>query len=173
MNGHPAEGSRDALLELHFAEAEEEAAARTRAHAEACAECRAYLASLGRLEEALHGWADEAAPAGLREASLARAAAVRQVVPRAAAPPSAAPLLGLLPLMAAGLGLVWLVGSRFAASSPWQAVEELLGVPPAAAFAAAALVLVLAGGVASLAVAPALVLESRRSARGAQTEGLR
>jgi hypothetical protein len=72
------------------------------------------------------------------------------------------PLVGLLPVIAALLlsirGLAgWLGGLSF-----WTLLEKWPAVQVAAPFGAAVVVLFALGGLASLAAAPALVMESRR-----------
>jgi hypothetical protein len=72
------------------------------------------------------------------------------------------PLVGLLPVIAALLlsirGLAgWLGGLPF-----WTLLEKWPAVQVAAPFGAAVVVLFALGGLASLAAAPALVMESRR-----------
>jgi hypothetical protein len=72
------------------------------------------------------------------------------------------PLVGLLPVIAVLLVSIrqlaaWLGGLPF-----WTALEGWPVVQDAAPFAAAIVVLFMLGGLASLAAAPALVMESRR-----------
>ena len=154
------EGRRNALLALHFHEGEAGDAA---AHVADCVECRQYLAAVADVEGAFRKTADDAPPAGLRAQVLARAASAAQVgAPRRRpAAPSAAPLLGLLPAMVMMLALVWLTGGYLASWSFWDALAPRLQA--LAPFVAAALVVGVAGGLGSLALAPALVLERQKT----------
>lgn len=61
-------------LLLHYGELPQAETAAARAHAEACPDCRALLAGLGRAEAMLAA-SDPAAPAGLAAAALERALA--------------------------------------------------------------------------------------------------
>jgi len=154
------EGNRNALLALHFREGEE---AETQAHVESCAACRRYLDDLKRVEAALLGWDDDVPPADLREIVLARA--TQEAQPRRALrpPSSAAPLLGLLPAMAAFVGAVSYVGGWLATLPQWETLGGWPGLQELAPFGTAALLLAFVGGLASLAIAPALVLENRKT----------
>jgi hypothetical protein len=80
----------------------------------------------------------------------------------AASVPSAMPLVGLLPVIAALVLSIrelaqWLGGLPY-----WVLLEKWPAVQNAAPFGAAAFVLFALGGLASLAAAPALVMDSRR-----------
>jgi predicted anti-sigma-YlaC factor YlaD len=152
------EGNRNALLALHFHEG---GTARTAAHAGECAECRAYLRAIAELEAAIVG-ADDTPPADLRESVLERALSQRQAPAPAKVRPAAgaAGLLGLLPVMAMLMALVHTLGTTVAGWVDWQALVPQ--APNVAPFAVAVVVLLVAGGLASLAMAPALVLENRK-----------
>ena len=76
--------------------------------------------------------------------------------------PSAMPLVGLLPVIAALLLSIRELAQWLAALPFWDSLEEWPAVQVAAPFGAAALVLFALGGLASLAAAPALLMESRR-----------
>lgn len=152
------EGNRNALLALHDHEGEPAGIA---AHVETCAECRGYLQAIVEVEGALGGWMDEAPPADLRERVLVRATRPPQLPARHAVPASAAPLLAMLPVMAAFVGVVLKAGAYLASWPCWEAlVPRVHGLAP---FGAVALLLALAGGLASLAVAPVLLLESKKA----------
>lgn len=154
------EGNRNALLALHYGEGDAAGAA---AHAEGCAECRAYLQALREIEGALAGWGEEKPPVDLRERVLARATRPAQLPARRnpAAAPSAAPLLAMLPVMAAVVLAVNHLGAYVARWPYWEALAPWL--QDVAPFGAVAAALAVAGGVASLAMAPVLVLDSRKS----------
>jgi hypothetical protein len=163
MTDRHAHGSnRNAVLALWGGECDAVAARRTRAHIASCADCGADFEALSRLESALLASKDDAPPARLRDQLVARATALPQLAPRPRPDRSAAPLLALLPVMALVVVLVWVLGAWLAASPAWAAVT---GASPTASFGAAALLFLALGGLASLSLAPVLVLSSRRSAR--------
>jgi hypothetical protein len=167
------DGNRNLLLALHFGEGDPRTAAATRAHVEGCAACGRYLAELEDLGRVLRAWPDAAPPPGMGPRIVAQAALVAQAAPArrapAARPPraraDALPLLALVPLMGALVEL----GRRIAGWLPdlafWPRIEEwpsLAPVLPVLPVVAATLVLLAIGGLATLAAAPALMLESRR-----------
>jgi hypothetical protein len=154
------EGNRNALLALHYGEGAEVG---TAAHVESCAACRRYLDDLEHVEAALRQWEDEAPPPDLRELVLARALREPQQPARPQVDSSAAPLLALLPVMAAFVTAVSYVGGWLAPLRQWEPLDRWPGLQDLAPFGAALLVLALLGGLASLAVAPALVLENRKT----------
>jgi hypothetical protein len=154
------DGRRNALLALHFHEGD---AADSAAHVAGCAECRAYLETLASIEAAFVS-ADEAPPAGLRAQVLARAAHTPQIEPRrrpqVSGGPSPLPLVGVPAAIATFAGGVWWLGERLSEWSLWDTLAPLApGVEALAPFIAAGLALIVAGGLLSLALAPALVLE--------------
>jgi hypothetical protein len=155
-----AEGSRNALLALHLGEGDPRALAGTRAHVAACAECRDYLALLAGVQEALGQWEDEAPPADLRERVLARATRSPRPAPAFRPAMDAMPLLGVLPVMAAMAAAVRALAARLPVLPAWSFLE---GSPALQAFlpvGAATVVLLALGALGTLALAPALVLES-------------
>jgi hypothetical protein len=164
---------RSAALALHFLEGDAEALAAARAHLEGCAACRDYRAGLSSLQGALEAWADESPPKALRERVLARALSTARQAPGPATATHALPLFGLLPVMATLVAAIRLVAVRLPdlPYSRWfegLAVLELLGPTGTAAFLMLAL-----GALATLALAPALFLESRGSeGRPRRTVGL-
>jgi anti-sigma factor RsiW len=158
-----AEGNRNALLALHFGECDALAAAETRTHVEACPACGEYLATLSELSESLTKWHDEAPPAGMGQRIVAQAVRSPQPPFGVARPPAdALPLLGLLPVMGALLTLIRLVAAWLPALSFWPRLEQWPALQPIVPFAAATVALLALGGLATLAAAPALVLETRR-----------
>jgi putative zinc finger protein len=156
------EGDRNALLAYHYGEGDERARAETRAHLEGCASCRDYLAGLAELELALRLWSDELPPAGGWARVRARIA-LATPPPRTRPLPDAAALLGLVPLMAAGLALARLLAGRLSALAWWPHLESWPVVSSLGSFGIAVVVLLLLGGLGSLALAPALLLESRKN----------
>jgi hypothetical protein len=130
---HPGHGE---LLELHFGEADEPARVAAEAHVRDCAACAAFLADLRWVERVLAGGPAEAPPADGLERVLARIESVRPARRR-----KAHWLRAALPSAAA-------LVSGFAAA-------HLGGVAAALAFFAL-------GSIATLAVAPVLILESQR-----------
>jgi hypothetical protein len=159
VTGEREEGDRNALLALHFEEGDRRVVAAARAHALVCPRCQEYLGLLSDVEVALHEWADEPPPPGLADRVLSQA--VRSTQPAPAAPvPSAMPLIGLLPVIALMLASVRHLGGWLAALPIWSALEGWPAVEWAAPFGTAVVVLFVLGGLASLAAAPALVLES-------------
>jgi hypothetical protein len=159
-----AEGNRNGLLALHFREGDAVAAAETRTHVEGCLPCRRYLAALSEVEEALAGWQNEMPLRGMAERIVARAVSAPQPPFAVARPPAvdALPLLGLLPVMGAFLMLIRLVAARLPALAFWPRLEQWPALQPIVPFAAATVALLAVGGLATLAAAPALVLETRR-----------
>ena len=155
------DGNRNALLALHFRDG---GTTHTAAHVTECAECRAYLRMIEEVEAELVGAGDEKPPDGLRDAVLSHALAARQA-PRPAPSPrttaAATPLLALLPVMALLVTVAARVGAAVERWPYWQ--EMVPQAPPLAAIAAAVIALLLAGGLVSLAIAPVLVLESRKT----------
>jgi hypothetical protein len=158
----PAPCDRAALLALHYGEAAPAEQARLRGHVAGCAECSSYLALLGEVEGSLLAWTDEAPPAGVWQEIRARVAGS---APRPAPLRSwgrAAELLALLPGMAVGLTLAWLLAGGLASLPFWPWLAQWAAVQYLGAFGVALVMLALLGGLGSLALAPALVLDSRR-----------
>jgi predicted anti-sigma-YlaC factor YlaD len=130
---HPSPGE---LLELHFGEAGPVAAARLRAHAHGCAECRAQLEEVAWAERLLSELPVEEPPADGLERVLARVAPdpadarLPFATWRAIAPSAAAVTSGALALAIGGL--------------------------------TAALAFIAAGSLVTLSLAPALILDSQR-----------
>ena len=161
----PQEGNRNRLLALHYHEGDAGSEALTRVHVEGCAECREYLATLERVEGTLRGWIDEAPPADVWEGVQARVAREPRRQPVPLPLPGAAALLALLPAMAACLALVRLVASQLAALPFWPWLSQWPGVGFIGSSGLAVLLLLLLGGLGSLALAPPLLLESRKDGR--------
>jgi hypothetical protein len=159
-----AEGNRNALLAFHFGEGDAVTAAETRTHVEGCLPCRQYLASLSELEAALGAWRDDVPPAGMAERIVAHAVSAPQPPFAVARPPGldALPLLGLVPVMGAVLMLIRMVAARLPALWFWPRLEQWPALEPIVPFAAATVALLAVGGLATLAAAPALMLETRR-----------
>jgi anti-sigma factor RsiW len=158
-----AEGNRNALLALHFGECDARTGAEVRAHVESCPACGQYLATLSELDELLAKWHDDAPPAGMGEGIVARAVRSPQPPPRMVRPRAGAlPLLGLLPVMGALVALIRLVAAWLPVLSFWPPLEQWPALQPVVPFVAATLTLLVLGGLATLAAAPALVLEARR-----------
>src|SRR5262249_3217866 len=136
-----------------------------REHALGCADCREYLAQLRDVEQALAAWEDEAPLPLWRERIPERAALSPQHGPPPRPASSALPLLGLLPVMV----VVVLSGRALAAWLPllgfWPSLEGWPVLQATLAPAAALVALVMLGGLAALAMAPALVLESEERRR--------
>jgi anti-sigma factor RsiW len=163
----PSEGNRNALLALHFGELDAPSEAACRAHLADCAECRTYLSTLEQVDRALRCWGEEAPPDGVRERTLARIGRAAQRVPRRRRSQTALPLLALVPAMAAAVALTSVVATRLADWACWERLAVWPGVSLLGAFGVTALLMLIAGGLGSLALAPALVLESRKSGRAA------
>jgi hypothetical protein len=169
------EGNRNAVLALHFGEGDPGTLDEARRHVAECAECRDHLAGLSQVQEALLGWPDAEPPPGLGERILA--AATRSARP-AHAPgptPDALPLLGLLPVMAALVAVVGALGAWLAGQPLWASLEGWPFLQEAVPFGVAVLMVLTAGALGTLALAPALVLESGAGARlaAARPLGLR
>jgi hypothetical protein len=160
-------GNRNVLLAIHFGEADPRTAGQAREHVASCAACRAYLDELDAVGRALAAWTDERPPAGTAERIVAHAVRAPQRPVAIARRPArgALPLLGALPVMGALVVLIRAVASWLPALSFWPRLEDwpaLAPIAPIAPFAAAALAVMAVGGLATLAAAPALVLEARR-----------
>lgn len=152
---HPSPG---ALLELHFEESAGAERDALTAHVRQCRQCEALLQEVRHLERALAVGPDDGPPADGLERVLARVAVLKPAQARRAewaraAVPSAAALLagawairaGAERLNALGLGPGLSVG---------PVSGDLLGL------SLAALGVVVAGGLVTLALAPVLILES-------------
>jgi anti-sigma factor RsiW len=158
------EGDRNALLALHFDEGEPRTDARTRAHLETCARCREYLHGLGDVERQLRAWTDEPLPAYLADRLFARVARSVQVsVPRIER--RAPALLALLPLMAVLMTAGRALADRLGALASWSEIAQWPGVALLGTSGVTVVLLLLGGGLLTLAIAPALMLESQRGRR--------
>ena len=157
-----SEGDRNALLAVHFGEGDARTLAATRAHALDCPRCQVYLRVLSDVDAALRAWPEEAPPPDLAARVLSQATRLPQHASVVASVPSAMPLVGLLPVIAALLLSIRELAQWLAALPFWASLEEWPAVQVAAPFGAAAFVLFALGGLASLAAAPALLMESRR-----------
>lgn len=157
------EGDRNALLAFHYGEGDERSRAETGAHLLGCAACRDYLASLEGVEATLRGWSDELPPAGGWARIRARIVLAAPPPPRTRPLPDAAALLGLVPMMVAGLALARLLAGRLTTLPWWPQLESWPVVSTLGSFGLAVVVLLLVGGLGSLALAPALLLESRKN----------
>jgi len=157
-------GNRNVLLAVHFGEADPRTAAETRAHVETCATCRGYLAELEDVTEALAAWTDERPRVGLADRIIGHAVSLPQRPVAVARRPTAGalPLLGALPLIVALMVLIRLVAGWLPALSFWPRLDQWPALAPFVPLAAATLAVMAIGGLATLAAAPALVLENRR-----------
>jgi anti-sigma factor RsiW len=162
MTVERSEGDRNALLALHFGEGDARTLDDARAHAEGCPRCQEYLQLLSDVDAALREWPDEAPPPDLAMRVLSRATRSTRHRPVAPYVPSAMPLVGLLPVIAAFLVSIRQLAAWFGGLPFWTVLEGWPVVQNAAPFAAAIVVLFTLGGVASLAAAPALVMDTRR-----------
>jgi hypothetical protein len=153
--GHPP---ADALLELHYGEATAGERATILPHVEGCRECATFLADLGRLDRDLSPGPEDTPPAEGLERVLARVASVGP-----ARRPRADWVVALAPSAAVMLAGAWAIhagGERLNAlgmvpGALWGLVPgELLGP------SLAALGLLGLGALATLALAPVLILES-------------
>ncbi len=162
MTVERSEGDRNALLALHFGEGDARTVAAARAHVDGCPRCQEYLHLLSAVEAALHEWPEEAPPPELAARVLSQATRLPQHAPAATSVPSAMPLVGLLPVIVAFLLSTRQLAEWLAELPLWVVFENWPAVQGAAPFGAAVVVLFALGGLASLAAAPALVMESRR-----------
>jgi hypothetical protein len=162
MTVERSEGDRNALLAVHFGEGDARTMAAARTHALACPRCQEYLRVLSDVDAALRAWPEEAPPPDLAARVLSHATRLPQRASRVAPVPSAMPLVGLLPVIVTLLLSIREMAQWLAALPFWASLEEWPAVQVAAPFGAAALVLFALGGLASLAAAPALLMESRR-----------
>jgi hypothetical protein len=157
-----SEGDRNALLDVHFGEGDARTLAATRAHVEGCPRCQQYLRILSDVDGALREWPDEAPPPDLAARVLSRATRLPHHAPARASLPGAMPLVVLLPVIATLLVSIRQLAQWLAALPFWVVLEKWPAVQGAAPLGAAVLALFALGGLASLAAAPALVMESRR-----------
>ncbi len=163
MTVERSEGDHNALLAVHFGEGDAGTLAATRAHVAGCPRCQQYLRILSDVDAALREWPEEEPPPDLAARVLSRATRLPQHPPARASVPSAMPLVALLPVIAALLASIRQLAQWLAALPFWVALEKWPAVvQDAAPLGAAALLLFALGGLASLAAAPALVMESRR-----------
>ena len=161
---------RGAALAVHFGEDDPRTLDSARAHLEICAACREYVAELSAVQGALEAWVDEPPPTTLRARVLQRATSAPRPAPNPSLAPHALSLFALVPVMAALVAAIRVLAGGLSAwaSAPGSeglALLELIGPTPVAA-----LFLLALGGLATLALAPALFLESRgpRHTLGAQ-----
>lgn len=137
-----------------------------------CDVCRAVEDERSADRIALHAWADEAPPAFLRARVLARAIATPQQAPAPFTAPHALPLFAVVGLMAALAAAVrvlslWGPVCDYFPRLAGPAVFEVLGPIGVAAF-----LMLGVGALATLAMAPALFLESQGLVRRRRTLGL-
>jgi hypothetical protein len=154
------EGNRNALLALHFQEGDPRRAAAAHEHAKGCASCREYLAALMDIEGTLRRWPDERPSASLGDRVLAHAVRPARQAPALRTAPSAMPLLGLLPVMAALLAAIRQLASWLPTLAFWPQLDASPLLALVFPFGVAALMLLVLGGLSTLAIAPALVLET-------------
>jgi hypothetical protein len=152
---------RGAALALHFAEGDAATLAAAESHLASCAACRAYREELAGLQAALQTWVEEPPPPALRERVLARALATPRQAPAPRSTPHALPLFLLVPVMAALVAATMLVAAQLEAWLYSPGYHGLVLLDVLGPTASAALVLLALGGLATLALAPALFLESR------------
>jgi hypothetical protein len=157
-----SEGDRNALLAVHFGEGDARTVAATRAHVEGCLRCQEYLRLLSDVDATLREWPEEDPPPDLATRVVSRATRLPQQAPARASVPSAMPLVVLLPVIAVLLVSIRQLAERLAALSFWVVLEKWPAVQDAAPFGAAVVLLFALGGLASLAAAPVLVMDSRR-----------
>jgi hypothetical protein len=158
-----AAGNRNVLLALHFGEARDPRP--LRAHVDSCAACREYLASLAAVTEALGRWPDGAPPSAMADRIVAHSIRAPQPKARPATGrphAGALPLIGLFPIMGALVIAIRLLAGWLPRLPFWPRLEDWPNLQPIVPFVAATAVLLIAGGLAALAAAPALVLETRR-----------
>ena len=137
-----------------------------------CDVCRACEDERSAERTALHAWADEAPPAFLRARVLARAVGTPQQAPASVAAPHALPLFAVVGVMAALVAAVrvlalWGPVCEYFPRLTGPAVCEVLGPIGVAAF-----LMLGVGALATLAMAPALFLESQGLMRRRRTLGL-
>jgi hypothetical protein len=130
-----------------------------------CAVCRAYQDERSAAGTFLHAWADEAPPASLRARVLARAiAAPQQAPPQARAPvsaPDALPLFAVVAVMAALVAAIRLIALWGPAWRYWPRLAGLTMLEALGPTGIATLLLLGTGALVTLALAPALFLESQ------------
>jgi anti-sigma factor RsiW len=157
------EGDRNALLAYHYGEGDERACTEIRAHLEGCASCRDYLAGLTQLEQILRVWPDELPAAGSWSRIRARIALAAPPREHTRPLPDAAALLGLVPMMIAGLALARQLAGQLTSMAWWPQLSSWPVVSSLGSFGMAVVVLLLLGGLGSLALAPALLMEGRKN----------
>jgi hypothetical protein len=137
-----------------------------------CKVCRASEDERSAEGIVLNAWADEVPPAFLRARVLARAVAAPQQAPAPVTVPHALPLFAVVAVMAALVGAIrllvlWGPDGRYWARLVAPAVLDVLGPTGVAAF-----LMLGVGALATLALAPALFLESQGLMRRRRTLGL-
>ena len=156
---------RGAALALHFGEGDAATLAAAQSHLASCAACRAYREELAGLQAALQTWMEEPPPPALRERVLARALATPHQAPAPRSTPHALPLFLLVPVMAVLVATTKLVAAQLEAWLDAPGFGSLVLIDVLGPTASAALLLLALGGLATLALAPALFLESRSPRR--------
>jgi hypothetical protein len=141
-----------------------------------CGVCRAYQDERSAEGTFLHAWVDEAPPASLRARVLARAIATPQQAPASVtAPvraPDALPLFAVAAVMAALVAAIRLIALWGPAWRYWPRLAGLTMLEALGPTGVAAFLMLGLGALATLALAPALFLESQGLMRRRRTLGL-
>jgi hypothetical protein len=137
-----------------------------------CPACREHEDEVSALELAFEAWTEEAPPAPLRARVLARALSTVQQAPVRAIAPDALSLFAVVPVMAALAAAIRLLAAWMPASRYWPhlavpAVLDVVGPTGVAVF-----LMLGVGALVTLALAPALFLESQGLMRRRRTLGL-
>ena len=137
-----------------------------------CPACREHEDELSGLGLSFEAWTDEMPPAHLRARVLARAAGAVQPAPVRAMAPDALSLFAVVAVMAALAAAIrllaaWMPGWRYWPHLAAPLVLDVVGPTGVAVFVTLGL-----GALATLALAPALFLESQGLMRRRRTLGL-
>jgi hypothetical protein len=137
-----------------------------------CPACREHEDELSALELSFEAWTDEAAPAHLRARVLMRAVSAVQEAPVRAMAPDALSLFAVVPVMAALAAAIRMLAAWMPASEYWRHVAVRAVLDVVGPTAVAVFLMLGVGALATLALAPALFLESQGLMRRRRTLGL-
>jgi hypothetical protein len=137
-----------------------------------CPACREHEDELSALELSFESWADEAPPAHLRARVLARVVSSVQEAPVRGMAPDALSLLVVVPVMATLAAAIRLLAAWMPAWRYWPHLAVPAVVDIVGPTGVAAVVMLGLGALVTLAMAPALFLESQGPIRRRRTLGL-
>jgi anti-sigma factor RsiW len=159
----PEHPSPTELLDLHFDELRGARRNRLATHVSECPRCRETLSDLEWVESSLAALPEEEPPADGLERVLDRVAGERPAADR----PSGwlAPVAASLAGVGGGVGVIYAAGARLLTLPMVAQIPLLEPVKALSSFGLAALVFFGIGSFVTLALAPALMMESRSHSR--------